>query len=196
MNRQALVSRIMLLVSEAEQDGIFADDGVAAEIKKLNDRNNELAHRVRELETEVRRAGQGCRGCGTLRPGALTHVAGDKPWGLCDICLLAVKHTIDHRRGEAKQEREQQWRDRPSKPSFVYIARSLLGSDLIKIGISTDVPGRMKALQAEAVVVFPGGRREETDLHSRFASSREYGEWFAPTPELLGLIEELQADAA
>lgn len=61
---------------------------------------------------------------------------------------------------------------------------------LIKIGWSTDVARRVKALQDLSPLALtllgwiPGGPAGELDMHRRFADSRAWGEWFAPTRDL------------
>jgi hypothetical protein len=76
----------------------------------------------------------------------------------------------------------------------VYFIRS---GELIKIGMSADVCGRMAALRTmsplplELLAVASGGRPEEASLHQRFAHLRQHGEWFSAVPELLEFIADL-----
>jgi hypothetical protein len=66
----------------------------------------------------------------------------------------------------------------------------------IKIGFTAgdDAEVRRQALQtgnpSQLVVLFTmdGTRQDETNLHERFSASRECGEWFRPTPDLLQFI--------
>jgi hypothetical protein len=66
----------------------------------------------------------------------------------------------------------------------------------IKIGFTSgdDAEVRRQALQtgnpSRLVVLFTmdGTRQDETNLHERFSASRECGEWFRPTPDLLQFI--------
>lgn len=74
--------------------------------------------------------------------------------------------------------------------SDLYFARSLLGGELIKIGISRDVPRRLAALSAEPIAVAEGKGYLEKLIHDKFKESRVHGEWFHPTEELLKLIEK------
>lgn len=68
----------------------------------------------------------------------------------------------------------------------------------IKIGFTEadNAEVRRRALQtsnaAELKIIFtmPGDRKTEKELHEQFASSRECGEWFRPSPELLAYIVE------
>lgn len=82
------------------------------------------------------------------------------------------------------------------RPTFVYFARSLLGSTLIKIGVSGNVPARMRALSAEALVVVESddAKTLERDLHRELAVHREHGEWFRPEPEIFAAIERLRPE--
>lgn len=83
----------------------------------------------------------------------------------------------------------------PSRTDWVYILqRSDTGQ--IKIGFSYDVSRRIAELETAGgsrlspLVVFPGGKRDEQDLHRRFAGQRRLGEWFDPSPDLLAVVEE------
>lgn len=85
----------------------------------------------------------------------------------------------------------------PLLHSVVYFAQIATGH--IKIGVTINVEHRMAAFQhchAEPVVLLatmPGGHSHEQMLHRIFARDRDHGEWFTPTPELLGFIETLKA---
>lgn len=76
----------------------------------------------------------------------------------------------------------------------IYVFKRVL-FDEYKIGISTDVAHRMKAVgiqmatRLELVLEFPGTRRDEAALHRQFDDERLYGEWFAGSPRLLAWIE-------
>lgn len=69
----------------------------------------------------------------------------------------------------------------------------------IKIGCAGNPWQRLATLQTgnptklAVVAVIPGDRAEEAALHIRFAASRGQGEWFAPTPDLLGFIDGIRA---
>lgn len=68
----------------------------------------------------------------------------------------------------------------------------------IKIGFTDGSPeNRRKALQTgnssglTLLLETEGTMQDEKSLHQRFASSREIGEWFRPTPDLLLFIIEI-----
>ena len=46
------------------------------------------------------------------------------------------------------------------------------------------------------LAAIPGGRKDEIELHTRFASLRVRGEWFAAAPELVAFIEGVLAEQA
>jgi transposase-like protein len=72
---------------------------------------------------------------------------------------------------------------------------------MVKIGVTTDLPSRMQAIQAcspvqlTVVATIPGDEAVESAMHLRFASSRAHFEWFRLTPELARFIEEIKAGA-
>jgi hypothetical protein len=80
---------------------------------------------------------------------------------------------------------------------FVYFIQASSGH--IKIGVTSCVEHRRRALQTahpEELVLLacaPGGHAHETELHHMFADYRDHGEWFSPTPALLGMIEAVRA---
>jgi hypothetical protein len=91
------------------------------------------------------------------------------------------------------------------KPSVVYFMRR---DGLIKIGVTTDVVKRAKAISkgssmatgmtigpVEVLATTPGDGAFESRLHRQFAASRVDGEWFRPTPRLLRLIDRYQRRA-
>lgn len=67
----------------------------------------------------------------------------------------------------------------------------------VKIGVSTDVPSRIRSLQTGIpqplilLATFPGCRSKERRLHERLARYRIRGEWFSPAPEVLAAAEEV-----
>lgn len=77
---------------------------------------------------------------------------------------------------------------------YVYFMRAGKGGP-IKIGTAVNVEARRKSLTTgcpqELIVLtyFPGGSREEKELHKQFAAHRQKGEWFAAAPEILSYIE-------
>lgn len=76
----------------------------------------------------------------------------------------------------------------------VYFIRS---GDRIKIGYSNDVQRRVQAVRgslhtdSEYLGYMAGDRKVEGHLHRRFAASREFGEWFKVSDELLEVVELL-----
>jgi hypothetical protein len=73
--------------------------------------------------------------------------------------------------------------------------------DPVKIGYAKDRAGverRLRAAQLghpaalRVLAIMDGGRVLEAELHRRFANDRIYGEWFRPSPGLLGLIRASQ----
>jgi hypothetical protein len=78
----------------------------------------------------------------------------------------------------------------------IYFIRSE-GTGSIKIGMTAgDAEERMPSLQTgnpSQLLVFgymEGDRQKEAELHRRFASAREGGEWFRPTIALLEYIRD------
>jgi hypothetical protein len=68
-------------------------------------------------------------------------------------------------------------------PCFLYVIGTP-GSTTVKIGVTADLAGRLKQLQASSprplVVLWcaRGGREIEDSLHARFYAQRVHGEWF------------------
>lgn len=64
----------------------------------------------------------------------------------------------------------------------------------IKIGFTSDPTARIAALQTgnssclKILMVTPGERSDEADLHQRFAASRIAGEWFRPSTDLIQML--------
>lgn len=75
------------------------------------------------------------------------------------------------------------------------------GGDLIKIGFTTNMDRRMKALQAHSpcrlriILVVQGSRIREAALHEKFAHLRMHGEWFKADLELHNFIRSLEGEA-
>lgn len=71
----------------------------------------------------------------------------------------------------------------------------IAGAGLIKIGISTNLASRFRAIRNSSPVPVellgscPGTTANEGFLHSKFAHLRRHGEWFEDTPELRAEIE-------
>lgn len=79
----------------------------------------------------------------------------------------------------------------PPRPrvEYVYFIRF---RDAVKIGLTTDVPRRLKELPwDEVLAVVPGSRQIEGDWHARFAGQRITGEWFTLTDELSAAIKDV-----
>lgn len=80
----------------------------------------------------------------------------------------------------------------------VYLARSDDAPQLVKIGISGDLPARMRELRCVAVATIERPYREaaelERDLHARFAADRVAGEWFWYTPAIRAVVDELEGE--
>ena len=80
------------------------------------------------------------------------------------------------------------------KPTCVYFIQAISGGP-IKIGVTTNIVRRVKALQTHeplrVLATVQGEEALERDLHKRFASYRKEGEWFEPAEELLEYIREV-----
>lgn len=80
----------------------------------------------------------------------------------------------------------------------------LAGGGLIKIGISTNLTSRIRAIrnssptELELLGTLPGGSATEGLLHMRFGEHRQHGEWFADVPAirdyLASMIAQKRAD--
>ncbi len=81
----------------------------------------------------------------------------------------------------------------PPRQSVVYFIRA---GDRVKIGMTASLPGRVDQLQVstqeklEILLVVPGGRAEEKQVHALFAADRVRGEWFTLSPALDAFITE------
>lgn len=75
------------------------------------------------------------------------------------------------------------------------------GEPAVKIGITSNVPARLSALQMahhrplNVIGIMPGGGREEAALHARFAAHRLRGEWFRLDDEIAGFVAALSKPA-
>lgn len=114
----------------------------------------------------------------------------------------AIKVGLFHQRSppamQPPQTRDPEPRVRPT--SWVYFIRA--GDDgPIKIGYSKAPDQRLSSLQTghpsrlRLLATEPGDAVKEAALHQRFAATRKEGEWFEATPELLGYIATLSAQA-
>lgn len=92
-------------------------------------------------------------------------------------------------------------------PTFVYFARI---GEFVKIGASKQPAYRVSYLHTDNKVAWPsdldrapatlicyvhGGFPREAEFHARLAASRDMGEWFALTPEVLAVLEAVEAEA-
>lgn len=83
---------------------------------------------------------------------------------------------------------------RPHK-QWVYFIQCTAGP--IKIGVAVDVEERLRTLQCGSpfelrlIARVPGGYDLEADLHRRLCEHRLHGEWFANTPVVLRVLEEV-----
>lgn len=72
----------------------------------------------------------------------------------------------------------------------------------IKIGYSSNVPERLKAIQAcspiavRLLAIVSGGGPRETAYHAQFDHLRSHGEWFHRDQAILDEIEKLSREAA
>jgi len=80
-------------------------------------------------------------------------------------------------------------------PGRIYFIQGENGG-LIKIGWATWPALRMARMQPHSPVILTllhheaGNGRQERELHVRFASARQHGEWFDPVQEILDYIEQ------
>lgn len=78
--------------------------------------------------------------------------------------------------------------------SVVYFVRCA-DSGLVKIGTTTKMAPRFRAMQAESggrlrvLGTVAGDKELEAELHARFASGRSHNEWFVPSKALTDYIE-------
>jgi hypothetical protein len=85
--------------------------------------------------------------------------------------------------------------------SVVYFVHSPARNH-VKVGTTDDAKARMTSLQtanSDRLVLLgtiPGGRREESSLHAKFALQRVHGEWFLYDDFVRSEIEYLLAKAA
>jgi hypothetical protein len=76
---------------------------------------------------------------------------------------------------------------------IVYFIQAEIGG-LIKIGYTIDLDKRLRTVQAHSPVpvkvigTMRGSYEIEQEIHSKFASFRKHGEWFAPSERLLSFM--------
>lgn len=64
----------------------------------------------------------------------------------------------------------------------------------MKIGFTTNMVNRMKAVPHEAILgTVPGTMVDERGYHAQFAHLRVTGEWFRAEPDLLAFIADVAA---
>jgi hypothetical protein len=110
-----------------------------------------------------------------------------------------VREWVDASSGELTEARREETIYRLGELSFnnradVYFLKGAPG-ELIKIGSSHNVKKRLMDVRFRSglhtitcLAITPGGSGLEHFLHRVFRKSREDGEWFSPTPELLRLV--------
>lgn len=82
---------------------------------------------------------------------------------------------------------------------YIYFLRPIGMDGPIKIGCSVTPAQRLRSveiwspLKLEIIASAPGIMRHENFLHHKFAANRLHGEWFTPSPALLGIINHVQA---
>jgi hypothetical protein len=85
----------------------------------------------------------------------------------------------------------------PGRKSLVYFMQPIDGGP-VKIGVTDDLPARMRAIQANspvllrALVVLAIRREAEQCLHFLFAEDRLHYEWFTPSQRLMETIAALR----
>jgi hypothetical protein len=108
----------------------------------------------------------------------------DSPVSMCAIHTLVAMDYAQSLRPVAPPRKKQNHQSRASGPMFrsfepncVYYLRM---GDRIKIGTSTNLPSRLRAIaHEELMAVQPGGMREERQLHRQFAGLLvAQREWF------------------
>lgn len=74
----------------------------------------------------------------------------------------------------------------------VYAARV---GDVVKIGHTTDLASRLRAIGADELLAFtPGSYADEQALHRRLVDHVHHGrEWYFPTPGVLAVVNELRS---
>jgi hypothetical protein len=102
-------------------------------------------------------------------------------------------YDMAHERGWERIEREESAAPEPSKldtEGTIYYVRTCCR---IKIGFTTDLTRRMKALSPdELLATEPGTPSVERKRHDQFAEYRVRGEWFKESPALAAHIEALR----
>ena len=102
------------------------------------------------------------------------------------LCVQHLAATYLHVRDILDAARMTTAGGQPTPASVVYFIQR---GDLIKIGYTTNLTARLRALQGDRILLaLPGTRAHESALHELFKAHREKGEWFRRTPEILEFI--------
>jgi len=86
--------------------------------------------------------------------------------------------------------------DLSGNTSYVYFMQIGDNEGPIKIGFTKKLKHRFSVIQLSnpmlvtLLTVFPGGRREEFELHKQLKKYKVYGEWFEPNEELYQIINK------
>lgn len=132
-----------------------------------------------------------CLRCKMPRP--ITEFGGTGRVGAArKVCGACVKLWRDQKQ-KAREQARTKAINRDLDRSDVYFVQQ--GDGHIKIGIASDVTSRISELQTGSPVplrllgvMANAGRKTEAELHRRFSSLRQSGEWFRPERELLKFI--------
>lgn len=78
-----------------------------------------------------------------------------------------------------------------ARSPLVYYMRM---SDMVKIGTTTNIAGRLDAIMPqELMTAEPGGRDVEQHRHKEFSQAHSHGEWFYLDDPVMAHIEQVQA---
>ncbi|MFJ7963153.1 GIY-YIG nuclease family protein [Streptomyces sp. NPDC096324] len=96
----------------------------------------------------------------------------------------------DERERVSAEERDLRLAEAQARDCWVYYIRC---GHLIKIGMTTNLPGRFASLRPnEVLAIEPGGLEREGQLHRQFEELRAGGEYFHPGPLLQQHIVQLR----
>ena len=84
--------------------------------------------------------------------------------------------------------------ERPKSERHLYVARSRLNPNLIKIGVSTNPTQRVADLKCDLIAVVENGGASEGETHERFAEHRAEGEYFRYEGALIEWVESLTTE--
>ena len=145
--------------------------------------------------------GNGAHRAGDLCGQPATEQVGDSdlcPYHFCRALDWFYKRRIELP-AERQREHEESLRQAAEAARLAAEARSIVyylhrpADDLIKIGTSAAHKTRFSDLRREhghlrLLLATPGGYKEETDAHRRFAAAHVTGEWFRPELPLLKAV--------